>query len=85
MRGSDNPNTTNPVRGCTSVSLTIYLMEILKSKNNKMQKHINKDVIEIGEIEIDVRSEKTLYVRIGDWIVYIDDSTNERIITTWER
>lgn len=49
-----------------------------------MQKHINKDVIEIGEIEIDVRSEKTLYVRIGDWIVYIDDSTNERIITTWE-
>ena len=48
-----------------------------------MQKHINKDIIEIGEIEIDVRSEKCLYVRIGDWIVYIDDSTNERIITTW--
>lgn len=50
-----------------------------------MQKIITKDVIEIGEIEIDVRSDKALYVRIGDWIVYIDDSTNEKIISTWER
>lgn len=50
-----------------------------------MGKIITKDVIEIGEIEIDVRSEKSLYVRIGDWIVYIDDSTNEKYISTWER
>ena len=49
-----------------------------------MEKIITKDVIEIGDITIDVRSKKALYVIIGKWVVYIDDSTDEKIISTWE-
>lgn len=45
---------------------------------------MTKDIIEIGDITIDVRSEKALYVTIGKWVVYIDDSTGENIISTWE-
>ena len=38
-----------------------------------------KEVI-IDGIKIDVRSNKSLYITIGDYIYYIDDSTNEQIM-----
>ena len=31
---------------------------------------------------IDVRNEEVVYITIGDWIVYLDKSTNEKIITS---
>lgn len=31
---------------------------------------------------IDVRNEEVVYITIGDWIVYLDNSTNEKIITS---
>jgi hypothetical protein len=34
----------------------------------------------IKGIEIDVRSKSSLYITIGNWVVYIDNSTNEKII-----
>jgi hypothetical protein len=34
-------------------------------------------------MKIDVRSEESLYVTINGWTYYIDDSTNEQIITKW--
>lgn len=37
----------------------------------------------LNGIEIDVRSECALYITIGKWVVYLDDSTRERIITHW--
>ena len=37
----------------------------------------------IKGIEIDVRSKNCLYITIGKWIVYIDNSTNEKIITNY--
>lgn len=37
--------------------------------------------VNINGIEIDVRSESSLYITIGKWVVYLDDSTRERIIT----
>ena len=37
----------------------------------------------IKGIEIDVRSKSSLYITIGNWIVYIDNSTNEKIIKHW--
>lgn len=36
-----------------------------------------------SNIKIDKRSDKCVYVTIGDWTVYLDDSTNEKIIDTW--
>jgi hypothetical protein len=33
---------------------------------------------------LDVRSEESLYVTINGWTYYIDDSTNEQIITKWK-
>tara|TARA_B100000949_G_C14218489_1_gene423463 strand:+ start:625 stop:873 length:249 start_codon:yes stop_codon:yes gene_type:complete len=34
-------------------------------------------------MKIDTRTENTAYVRIGDWTVYLDNSTGERIIEQW--
>lgn len=39
---------------------------------------MNKD-----KIKIDKRSDKSVYITIGDWTVYLDNSTNERIIDSW--
>jgi len=36
------------------------------------------------EIEIDVRTKDCLYITIGKWVVYIDNSTGEEIIDTWK-
>ena len=36
--------------------------------------------LERNKMEIDVRSDKSLYVTIGDYTYYIDDSTDEQII-----
>ncbi len=41
-----------------------------------------KEVI-IDGIKIDVRSNKSLYITIGDYVYYIDDSTNEQITEKW--
>jgi hypothetical protein len=35
-------------------------------------------------MKIDVRSEERLYITINGWTYYIDDSTNEQIITKWK-
>ena len=38
----------------------------------------------IKGIEIDVRSKSSLYITIGNWVVYIDNSTGEQIIESWK-
>ena len=38
----------------------------------------------IKGITVDVRSKKCLYVTIGNWEIYLDNSTNEHIIDTWK-
>ena len=43
---------------------------------------MSKEII-IDGIKIDVRSNKSLYITIGDYIYYIDDSTNEQIMDKW--
>jgi len=40
--------------------------------------------LERNKMEIDVRSDKSLYVTIGDYTYYIDDSTDEQIINKWK-
>jgi len=42
-------------------------------------------IVTIKDIEIDVRSEDCLYVTIGDWVVYIDNSTGEKIIDSFKK
>jgi predicted secreted protein len=44
---------------------------------------MKKIVKKINGIKIDVRSEKSLYITIKDWTIYIDNSTNEKIIDVW--
>ena len=36
-------------------------------------------------MKIDVRSDTSVYITVGDWVYYIDDSTNEQIITKWRK
>ena len=39
--------------------------------------------ITLNNITIDKRSELSAYVTIGDWVVYLDNSTGEHIIDAW--
>ena len=39
----------------------------------------------IKGITVDVRSKNSLYITIGDWVVYLDNSTKERIVNTWNK
>ena len=34
--------------------------------------------------EIDIRSENSAYITIGKWVIYIDNSTGEQFIDSWE-
>jgi hypothetical protein len=35
-------------------------------------------------MKIDVRTENCVYITIGDWVVYLDNSTGEKIVEHWE-
>ena len=52
--------------------------EVHKSMKNKFI------IKKIKGITVDVRSKHSLYVTMGKWVVYIDNSTNEKIIDTWQ-
>ena len=67
------------------------------TKNKKMAKIKRKEfefvasssngVLDIAiseDINISIRDNKSLYVTIGDWVYYIDDSTNEQIISKFK-
>ena len=34
-------------------------------------------------MKIDTRAEDVVYVTIGDWTIYIDNSTGEKIVEQW--
>ena len=40
--------------------------------------------VDRNRMEIDIRSNKSLYVTIGNYTYYIDDSKNEQIINKWK-
>ena len=46
---------------------------------------MKKIIKKINGIKIDIRSDKSLYVTIKDWTIYIDNSTNEKIIDVWNK
>ena len=35
-------------------------------------------------IKVDKRSKDSVYITIVKWVIYVDDSTGERIIDSWE-
>lgn len=41
--------------------------------------------VNYNNIEVDKRSESSVYITIGDWVVYLDNSTGEHIIDAWEK
>ncbi len=51
-----------------------------KQRKENMQKTINKESI----IKIDRRSKNSVYITIGNWVIYIDNSTGEHIIESWK-
>ena len=34
--------------------------------------------------EMEIRSENSAYITIGKWVIYVDDSTGEQFIDSWE-
>jgi len=51
---------------------------------NFITKERKKMKINLNNIQIDKRSELSAYITIGDWIIYLDNSTGEHIIDTWK-
>ena len=45
----------------------------------------NKFVKKIKGIEVDVRTKNCIYITIGKWVIYIDNSTGEQIINSWKK
>ena len=43
------------------------------------------EILVADSIGISVRDNKALYVSVGEWTYYIDDSTNEQIIHKFKR
>ena len=39
----------------------------------------------MSEMEIDKRSEESVYITMGDWVFYIDNSTDEQIMEKWKK
>jgi len=35
-------------------------------------------------IKVDIRSKNSVYITIGKWVIYIDNSTGEYIIDSWK-
>ena len=35
-------------------------------------------------IKVDIRSKNSAYITIGKWVIYIDNSTGEQLIDSWE-
>jgi hypothetical protein len=62
-------------------------MAKIKRKEFEFVASSNNGVLDIAvseDINISIRDSKALYVTIGDWVYYIDDSTNEQIISKFK-
>ena len=35
-------------------------------------------------IKVDIRSKNSAYITIGKWVIYVDNSTGEQLIDSWE-
>lgn len=44
----------------------------------KMEVKVNKQ-----SINFDIRTDEVIYIRMGQWVYYIDNSTNEQYISKW--
>ena len=61
---------------------------IIEVGEERANEFVNKTFSSLGAtyspgIKIDIRSDKVLYVTIKDWTIYIDNSTDEKIIDVW--
>ena len=43
-----------------------------------------KDLKRYLKVNVDIRSEHSAYITIGKWVIYVDNSTGERLIDSWE-
>ena len=39
----------------------------------------------IKVIQVDVRTKNCMYITMGKWVIYIDNSTGEQIINSWKK
>ena len=35
-------------------------------------------------VKVDIRSKNSAYITIGKWVIYVDNSTGEQLIDSWE-
>ena len=61
------------------------MIKLVKNGRDHIDAKTISQIQTIGGITIDVRSPKSAYITIGDWVVYVDDTTNERIINNWTK
>ena len=63
--------------------INFQLNNTTTKKGEKMKNKFIKK--KIKGITVDVRSKDALYITIGNWVIYLDNSTNEKIVNTWNK
>ena len=36
-------------------------------------------------MKVDIRAKDVAYIEIGNWVIYVDNSTGEHIIDSWQK
>ena len=49
-----------------------------------MKGKINMKTQKKDGINVDIRSKESAYITIGKWTIYVDNSTGEHIIDSWQ-
>jgi hypothetical protein len=74
MTSIEEDKSLKKMPGNATAGIAVQMIKSLKSylKANK------------AWIKVDIRSENSAYITIGKWVIYIDNSTGEKFIDSWE-
>ena len=74
MKSIEKDKILKKMPGNATAGIAVQMIKSLKSylKANK------------ACIKVDIRSENSAYITIGKWVIYIDNSTGEKFIDSWE-
>jgi hypothetical protein len=79
MKSIEKDKILKKMQGNATAGIVVQMIKDLKNYL-RVNKKGNKESI----IKIDRRSKNSAYITIGNWVVYVDNSTGEHIIDSWE-
>ena len=78
MKSIQTDKTLKKMPGNATAGIAVQMIKDLKNYL-RVNKKGNKESI----IKVDRRSKNVAYITIGNWVVYVDNSTGEHIVESW--